>query len=260
MKHRRNRFDMKPHKITREAGEGTKIEGYAVLWDHLSVDMWGWKEEFASGAFSETIRKKSRVISTLEHNNSFLLGSTDTGNLLIRQDSEGLFTRTLPPDTQTIRDLVITPMERGDLRGMSFTFSPPIDSKGRIDENWAEMRIVDGVNIRRVKRAILYETSYVADPAYPDTTAELRSLFTEQGGDFDALERALFRARHRDQGLELLTDDHVVVNRSIELLQDLLPTLESGRKPEGSDDPAALGRQATLRQRLTLLTLELTDI
>jgi hypothetical protein len=56
------------------------------------------------------------------HNTDYVLGSTGSGTLTVAEDERGLAFRAVPPETQMVRDLVLEPMRRGDVRGASFGF------------------------------------------------------------------------------------------------------------------------------------------
>jgi HK97 family phage prohead protease len=87
------------------------------------------------------------------------------------EDSRGLAIEIDPPDTQTVRDLVIVPMERGDVSQMSFAFS--VRPGG---QDWAKDD--EGRVVRTLKKLRLYDVSPVTYPAYPQTDVSVarRSL------------------------------------------------------------------------------------
>jgi phage head maturation protease len=71
-----------------------------------------------------------------------------------------------PPDTQLVRDMVLTPIERGDITQQSFGFTVKSDE-------WKE---IDGKTPIRTITEIgeLFDVSPVTFPAYPDTAVALR--------------------------------------------------------------------------------------
>lgn len=78
----------------------------------------------------------------------------------------------IAPDNQTIRDMVLAPIQRGDITGSSFMFD--IDAHG---DEWDQG--ADGVYVRYIRRiANLYEMGPVSMPAYLQTTSDVgkRSL------------------------------------------------------------------------------------
>jgi hypothetical protein len=79
------------------------------------------------------------------------------------------------PDTQTIRDLVAAPIERGDVSQMSFGFS--VRPGG---QDWAKDD--EGRVVRTLKKVRLFDVSPVTFPAYPQTDIAVRELRSWQAG------------------------------------------------------------------------------
>lgn len=145
-------------------GEGRTASGYAALFN-VETDIGGyWKETIAPGAFSKSLRERD-VVALHSHDHGRVVGRTGAGTLSLREDTTGLaFTNELP-DTSDGRDLAVQ-IERKDIPGMSFGF---ITRKQEWDET------VDPPK-RTILEADLYEITYTAFPAYPDTSVGLRSL------------------------------------------------------------------------------------
>ena len=162
------------------------ITGYAALFDELSEVMFGFVERIAPGAFDDTDMTDVRAL--FNHDPNFVLGRTTNGTLKLETDERGLKYTITPPATQTIRDLVIEPMKRGDITQSSFGFTISADS-------WEEE---DGDMPTRVIRSVhtLYDVSPVTFPAYRQTDATARSLLDfqqqqlERGGPDDTGEEA----------------------------------------------------------------------
>jgi len=73
-----------------------------------------------------------------------------------------------PPDTQLVRDMVMTPIERGDVTQQSFGFTVEKDEWKNLDKD---------IPIRTIEKVSqLFDVSPVVYPAYPDTEVALRSL------------------------------------------------------------------------------------
>lgn len=144
----------------------TKIVGHAAVFNTLSVELWGFREEVAPGAFTDSI-KEDDIRALFNHDPNLILGRNVSGTLTLREDDKGLFYEIDPPDTQTARDLVVS-IERGDISQNSFAFTVlPDGAKWREDAN--------GTLIRTITRAKLYDISPVTYPAYIDTDVSLRS-------------------------------------------------------------------------------------
>ena len=143
-----------------------KIEGYAAVFNKNSEDM-GFIERISPGAFKSAI-KTSDVRALFNHDSNIILGRTTSGTLELKEDEKGLFMSVTPPDTQLVRDMVLSPIERGDITQQSFGFTIDEDSWEHKD-NEPSIR-----TITKVRE--LFDVSPVTYPAYPDTAVALRSL------------------------------------------------------------------------------------
>lgn len=182
---------------TRAAVEGQperkQIVGHAVVFNQPTTLYEGrylvYREMIRPGAFTNALKEKQDVRALFNHDSNFVLGRTKSGTLTLEQDETGLLSRTDPPDTQTIRDLVLSPIERGDVSGMSFAFTvragekvvTTTDEEGTVTidrggEVITEREEGDKLVIEReVKDANLFDVSPVTYPAYDGTDVALRS-------------------------------------------------------------------------------------
>lgn len=149
----------------RADGDDGKIRGYAAVFNSLSEDLGGFREQIAPGAFSETLSDDVRAL--WNHDANFVLGRTTSGTLSLREDNHGLAIEIDPPDTQQARDLLVS-IRRGDVSQMSFGFYTK-------DDGWEKR---DGENIRTLRKVELLDVSPVTYPAYQDTAVAVRSLDT----------------------------------------------------------------------------------
>lgn len=170
-------FDVCEFRIERRDGEAPRIVGHAAVFNQLSEDLGGFREQIAPGAFSAAI-KEDDIRALFNHNPDHVLGRNRAGTLSLREDDKGLAIEIVPPDTQMARDLMIS-MDRGDITQMSFGFR--VRPNGY---NWAEDN--DGVVIRTLTAVRLFDVSPVTYPAYPQTDVAVRSLEQWRGD----LERA----------------------------------------------------------------------
>lgn len=154
-------------RVSRAEGEPPKITGYAAVFNSLSENLGGFREQIAPGAFSEAIGVDD-VRALWNHNPDHILGRTRAKTLTLREDERGLAIEIIPPDTQLARDLM-TSMERGDVTQMSFAFS--VKPNG---QNWGTG--ADGEDVRTLTNVHLYDVSPVTYPAYTDTTVAVRNL------------------------------------------------------------------------------------
>ncbi|MDE9590816.1 HK97 family phage prohead protease, partial [Xenorhabdus bovienii] len=93
--------------------------------------LWGFREIVKPGAFDEVLNDDVRGL--FNHDPNFILGRSAAGTLTVSVDERGLQYTIQAPDTQTIRDLVLAPMLRGDITQSSFAFRVARDG-----EHWFE--------------------------------------------------------------------------------------------------------------------------
>lgn len=147
-------------------GEGKLFAGTAVVFNEWSEPIYGaFKELMLPGAFDDCLKGDPDVVATFDHDERRMLGRTSSKTLRIKVDDKGLYVEVDRGAMSYAQDLAEL-MARGDIRGMSFTFEATDDSWGH----------VDGFQCRTVKKAELYEVSFVTWPCYAATEAELRSI------------------------------------------------------------------------------------
>jgi len=151
-------------------GDQRHIVGYAAVFNSLSEEMFGFQEEIEPGTFLESIEQDD-IRGLFNHDPNLILGRNTSSTLQLVEDEIGLRYDITLPDTQYARDLA-TSMDRGDVDRSSFGFRA-------LEDEW---RIDDGVHIRKLIKARLFDVSPVTFPAYPVTTAEIRSRFSEPTG------------------------------------------------------------------------------
>lgn len=142
-----------------------KMKGYAAKFNSLSVDLGGFREIIAPGAFDRAIRESHDVRALVDHDPSKILGRTKAGTLGLSVDDEGLLAEVEMPDTQVARDLSVS-IERGDVSGMSFGFFV-------VSDEWRQ----DEKQPTRIVRDLeLFDVSAVTYPAYPATEVSVRAV------------------------------------------------------------------------------------
>lgn len=151
-------------------GEDSRfIEGYGSVFNSRSLDLGGFQEIIAPGAFDGVI-EKSDVKCYLNHDsNRGILArcKKGEGSLTLEIDERGLKYSFEAPHTN-LGDEVVEGLKRGDYSESSFAFT--VES-----ETWTKEE--DGTYLRtinKIKR--LYDVSIVPDGAYSDTSVALRSL------------------------------------------------------------------------------------
>ncbi|MNU94910.1 Caudovirus prohead protease [compost metagenome] len=175
-----------------------QIAGYAAVFNTRSALLFGtFVEEIAPGAFDDVLGDDVRAL--FNHDPNFVLGRTRSNTLRLEIDSRGLAYTIDPPDTQTVRDLVLTPLQRGDVTGSSFGF--------RVAPDGDEWRREGEIIVRTIhKLAELRDVSPVTYPAYGDSHAAQRSLDSWKKmaeGVQDLAAKAVNERRARERFLEL---------------------------------------------------------
>lgn len=153
------------------AGDSPVIEGYAAVFNELSLDLGGFRERIAPGAFARSLGDGADVRALWDHDPKYVLGRNRAGTLALGEDERGLSVAIRPPGTGWAMDLVES-MRRGDVDQMSFGFYVRED----------EWRDEDGVLVRVLRDVDLFDVSVVTFPAYVQTSAEARRMAGEKGG------------------------------------------------------------------------------
>ncbi|MGE3487920.1 MAG: HK97 family phage prohead protease [Nitrospira sp.] len=150
----------------RAAGEGEQevrlLTGYAAVFDTLSVELWGFRERIAKGAFGNSLGDDVRAL--WNHDTNHVLGRTTNATLRLAEDEIGLHVEIDPPSSP-MADSFVASVERGDVNQMSFAFRT-------LEDTWDEDE--EGQLIRTLTKVKLYEVSPVTFPAYPATSISAR--------------------------------------------------------------------------------------
>ncbi len=176
------------HGLTvRAETEQPTISGYAAVFNSLSVELWGFREKIAPGAFADTLADDIRAL--WNHDAAIVLGRTKAGTLTLAEDNTGLRCEIAPPASAAA---YVESIRRGDVDQMSFGFRT-------LKDEWNEDE--NGTLIRTLLRCKLYEVSPVTFPAYPATSIGVRSEGVDQTyGQIPVIpaqfQRALNRADH----------------------------------------------------------------
>lgn len=161
---RETRAIVTPLELRSIEGEARTAGGYAALFNTWT-DIGGmWRERIAPGAFTKSIQERD-VLALHSHDSGRVVGRKDAGTLILREDAKGLAFENPLPDTSDGRDLIVQ-LDRRDIAGMSIGF---VSMRSEWDET---KEMVE----RTIIEAALFEITYTAAPAYPDTEVALRSL------------------------------------------------------------------------------------
>jgi HK97 family phage prohead protease len=150
-----------------QTGDGSMtIKGHAAVFNLYSLDLGGFREIIAPGAFTEVLSANPDVHLDWDHDTRYVLGRTQNKTLELREDEMGLsvFCRVAP--VSYADDLAIL-MERGDINQMSFKFIPG-------EENWKYPEDPDDpITVEVVTVTELFDVCVCAQGAYPQTDATL---------------------------------------------------------------------------------------
>ncbi|MAS42238.1 MAG: HK97 family phage prohead protease [Rhodobacteraceae bacterium] len=168
--------------------QGTRIIGYAALFDSLSHNLGGFVERVQPGAFARSLGEAPDVVALFHHDARAVLGRTRSGTLRLAEDSRGLQFELDVANTTAGRD-VLESVGRGDITGASFAF------KARRDA-WTETD--DGTPLRTLIDVDLLDVTITPAPAYPETSVARRSLDARAApGALAARRRRIALARRR---------------------------------------------------------------
>jgi len=148
-----------------EKGLGV-LTGYASVFNKLSQNLGGFVERVDPAAFNKSLADAVPVFARFNHEDNFLLGTTEAETLRLSVDGTGLRYEVDLPDTSAGRDVKVL-AERGDLRHSSFAFRT-------LDDEWDFTP--EGFPLRTLLGVQLVDVAPVVNPAYRDTTTGLRSL------------------------------------------------------------------------------------
>lgn len=157
-------------------GPGT-LFGYAAVFNRASQNLGGFVEQVDPGAFTKSLGDAVRVLARFNHDDNYLLGTTDAGTCRLSVDGTGLAYEVDLPDTQAGRDVAVL-ASRGDLRFSSFAFRTILD-------DWS--MTPDDFPLRTLLAVQLVDVAPVVTPAYMDSTAGMRSLAGKLGVDVEVL-------------------------------------------------------------------------
>jgi uncharacterized protein len=156
------------------------IEGTAAVYDQEAVIGDWFREKIQRGAFDRVLSEKPDVIGAPNHDWSVVLGRTSSGTLRLDATQRGLnYSIDVNPDDQEAMNLYQR-IKRGDVFQSSFAFTVREEEwiypeKGSKD---LPMRVV-----KEVEK--LFDVSPVTFPAYPQTSAGVRSRFGNSSGTGD---------------------------------------------------------------------------
>lgn len=156
--------------------DGGKLSGVAIRFaspTQIGDPSWGFREEFAAGAFTKTIQERDVVLLD-NHDQGKPIARKSAGTLRLDQGADALRWDADPVDTSYARDAAAN-IKAGNYGGCSVGFRS-------IKEDWLDddgnpSDATSGTR-RIVREAELPELSVVTFPAYGDTSVSARDAVT----------------------------------------------------------------------------------
>ena len=240
-----------------------QISGYAAVFNQLSENLGGFREQIAPGAFDQVMGDDVRAL--FNHEPHLILGRTTADTLQLSLDDTGLRYRIDPPDTQYARDLIKS-IERKDVTQSSFAFRVEDDSWDEDDDG----RLIR--TIRQFRR--LYDISPVTYPAYPDTSVAARSCdayrhtMTRRTLDRDKCRLYLISTRLTPAGISTTKKGTFTMSDELKRLQEkraqiadkMAKMVEAAEKEDRGLTSDDRGQWDTMRQELEQLDQRIADL
>lgn len=198
-----------------------------IPYNRRSVEMWGEFEEIAPTAFAKTLADGKDVKALVAHDDTKVLGSTKSGTLRLTSTEEGLLAEVDLPNTTYANDAWEI-VRRGDVRTMSFGFSPVKQSKRYDEETQKIVNVLEEVKLQEVSYMVTWA-------AYPDTASLARSV---QGISLDMLVEALEAGEITEEHKRVLEDAEKIVRSKLE--PQAKPTTGAAQSTSAGDFWAAL--------------------
>jgi len=156
----------------RADAKGNTIQGTAVVYGKPSNELYSPKigaftEVIKAGALSASLASNDEIKADLNHETDKVIGRRSKGTLILNDTPTGLNVRIMPPATSWGND-ALEAVRSGTYDGMSFEFNPNEGGERFYRDS-------TGKTVREISSLSLKRVSIVAEPAYPQTSVELRS-------------------------------------------------------------------------------------
>lgn len=246
----------------RDSGASTDamtVRGHAAVFNSPSLDLGGFTEYIAPGAFNRVLGENPDVLLLWDHDTRLPLARSAAKSLELRIDPIGLHFWARCTMTSYAQDLALC-MSDGLINGASFGFTVA-------DEEWVYSEDSSGKEVvtRTIKEVdALYDLTICAQPAYPKSDASLvtsraYSYARSQGLKIpDHLvpkqdEMFTLDQARRHLGFHRYNEENARSAAAIDGLLDARDVAETGVATVAQDDPAG-GSSEVERTRLALVT------
>lgn len=230
-----------------------KIRGHAAVFNSLSLDLGGFREVIAPGAFAASLEQDIRAL--WNHDTSLPLGRTRAGTLTLEEDAVGLAVEIDPPSSPAGQNAVEA-IRRGDVSQMSFGFIVEEESWVRGENGDPDLRTLERIN--------LLEVSPVTFPAYPETDVAVRA-WNMAREEWTKRDEALLADQETAIAFELEDEDEAdafEIELGIEEGEETEPEAEAGPEPEAvleESAPEPEGTPILDAVKLDMILWELDD-
>lgn len=151
------------------AADGTRTITASIPYNSPSVDLGGFTEIIAPGAFTSALEPDADVLCLRDHDSKLLMGRTKSHTMTLQDTPAGLVYTCTLPNTTSGQDLAES-IARGDLDATSFGFTTTAD-KWAADDS--------GNVVRTLVSVELLECSPCSFAAYPESSVSIRSCPTD---------------------------------------------------------------------------------
>jgi HK97 family phage prohead protease len=159
-------WDKSKSAEVREVDGRKYLTGRPVCYNSRSVKIYDqFFEYILPGTFDESLSGDTDIVCSVDHDMRRILGRQSANTLKLTPDDEGIRVECSLGEMTYSQDAAKS-IARKDMPGMSFIMEV-------LTEEWKRE---DGVQVRYISKAKLFEVSFVFFPAYPATSAKLRSI------------------------------------------------------------------------------------
>ncbi len=154
------------------SADGSRMTGLAAVFAE-SNDLGGYTESPERGVFRKTLSKGHNIPLLNEHESDWYIATTAAGTLNLAEDAKGLRVGADISGKDFVSEFIREKFRRGEIAGMSYGMIPDAEAGpfgSRIERRGGRLhRTILGISR-------ILDVIPTWDPAYPDTTAEVRSM------------------------------------------------------------------------------------
>ena len=141
------------------------LTGTPIVYNKRSDDLCGFVEIVSPGAAKSALKKSDARVLWNHDSNTLPIGRMSAGGMDVTEDKNGVHIEL--NDLPSYANDLVEAIDRGIVQDMSYAFTVK-------DDTWETK---DGQEVRTIHKIDeIFDFSFVAYPAYPDTTVALRNL------------------------------------------------------------------------------------